>query len=74
MNNNMNFYYYDKTTLLRKSKNGNFEPYGTENDIVDLSENIICIVPGLTFVFKWLSLGVWAAVITIDFYVKIIDS
>ena len=57
MNNNMNFYYYDKTTLLRKSKNGILEPYGTENDIVDLSENIICIVPGLTFDLNGYRLG-----------------
>ena len=33
------------------------EPYGTENDIVDLSENIICIVPGLTFDLNGYRLG-----------------
>lgn len=56
-NNNMNFYYYNKTKSLKKSKYGIWEPNGIEKDLAVLSEKTICIVPGLSFDLNGYRLG-----------------
>lgn len=56
-NHNINFYYYNNLTKLKKSNYGIYEPYGLENDLVTFSDNTVCIVPGLSFDLNGYRLG-----------------
>ncbi|MBE6844813.1 MAG: 5-formyltetrahydrofolate cyclo-ligase [Ruminococcus sp.] len=53
----MDFYYYNESTILEKSKFGIYEPLADEKNLVKSFENALCIVPGLLFDNKGYRLG-----------------
>lgn len=53
----MDFFYYNETTVLEKSKFGIYEPLADANNLVKSFENALCIVPGLLFDSKGYRLG-----------------
>lgn len=53
----MDFYLYNKNTILEKSKFGIFEPPENKQHIIKSYKNAVCIVPGLCFDKKGYRLG-----------------